>query len=173
MGFSSVTFMPVPIMPSQAKSIHAMPARVLLVDGHRAGVRARCTVLEEQGHIAIGVSSPDEALLLLLTEKFDVIVTEYKLSGTTGPEFIQKLRGAAQGTPIILLSGYVDALGLNEKSTGADLVLMKSASETSHLTHAVSRLLRKKPVMRLPKKRQVASETAPLQKTPRKNGTHE
>jgi CheY-like chemotaxis protein len=159
-------------MPSQAKSIRALPAKILLVDGHRAGVRARCMVLEEQGHLATGVLSPDEALLLLQTETFDVIVTEYKLSGTTGPEFILKLREVAQGTPVILLSGYVDVLGLNERSTGADVVLMKSASETSHLTHAVSRLLRMKPAVRRPRKKPVASDTEPLRKAPRRTGTN-
>jgi CheY-like chemotaxis protein len=130
-------------------------------------------VLEEQGHHATGVPSPDEALHLLQTETFDVIVTEYKLSGTTGPEFILKLREVARGTPVILLSGYVDVLGLNERTTGADVVLMKSASETSHLTHAVSRLLRMKPAVRRSRKRPVASDVEPLRKAPRRTGTHE
>jgi CheY-like chemotaxis protein len=130
-------------------------------------------VLQEQGHHATGVPSPDEALLLLQTETFDVIVTEYKLPGTTGPEFILKLREVAQGTPVILLSGYVDALGLNERSTGADVVLMKSALETTHLTHAVSRLLRMKPAVRRSRKRPVASDVESLRKAPRLTGTHE
>lgn len=173
MGFGSVTFMPVAIMPSRVKSLRALPAKVLLVDGHRAGVRARCSVIEELGHEATGVHSPEEALLLLETQTFDVIITEYKLSGTTGPEFILKLREVAAGTPVILLSGFVDVLGLNERGTGADVVLMKSALETSHLTHAVTRLLRKKPAVRRPGKKPVASDTETLRKTPRKNGTHE
>ena len=130
-------------------------------------------VLEEQGHLATGVPSPDEALLLLQTETFDVIVTEHKLPGTTGPEFILKLRDVARGTPVILLSGYVDVLGLNERNTGADVVLMKSASETSHLTHAVSRLLRIKPVAKRPRKKPVASDTEHLRNAPRRTGTHE
>ena len=129
-------------------------------------------VLEEQGHRATGVSSPDEALLLLKTESFDVIITEYKLSGTTGPEFISKLRIVAEGTPVILLSGYVDALGLNENSTGADVVLMKNALETGHLTHTVSRLLRMKPVVKRVRKKPVASDTEPLRKDTRRTGTN-
>jgi CheY-like chemotaxis protein len=165
--------MPVPIMPSRVKSLRAIPAKVLLVDGHRVGARVRCSVLEEQGHHAICVHTPDEALSLLNAESFDVIITEYKLSGTTGPEFILTLREVAKGVPIILLSGYVDALGLNERSTGADLVLMKCASETSQLTHAVSRLLRSRPKVRRPRKKPAASDLDPIAKTPRKTGTHE
>src|SRR5271157_6492183 len=113
-------------MPSRAKFIHRPHSKVLLVDGHRAGLRARCMVLEEEGHVATGVSSPDEALQLLATETFGVIVTEFKLTGITASEFISRLREVAPGTPVILLSGYVDALGLSERSTGADAVVMKS-----------------------------------------------
>ena len=120
-------------------------------------------VLEEQGHRATGVPSPDEALLLLETESFDVIVTEYRLSGMTGPEFISKLRLVAEGTPIILLSGFVDVLGLSEHTTGADVVLMKSASETSHLTHAVSRLLRMKPIVRPARKKPAEQSTCQVE----------
>ena len=34
---------------------------------------------------------------------------------------------------MILISGFVDSLGLNEESTGADVVIQKSANEVSHL----------------------------------------
>jgi CheY-like chemotaxis protein len=143
---------------------------VLLVDGHRAGLRARCMVLEEEGHVATGVSSPDEALQLLATEKFGVIVTEFKLTGITASEFISRLRDVAPGTPIILLSGYVDALGLSERTTGADAVLMKSASEPNQLTHTVSRLLRMKPAAARARK-SAASDHSPPRKILRPTGT--
>ncbi len=130
-------------------------------------------LLEEQGHSATGVPSPDEALLLLETESFDVIVTEYRLPGMTGPEFISKVRLVAEGTPVILLSGFVDVLGLNENGTGADVVLMKNSLETSHLTHTVSRLLRMKPAVKRAWKKPVASDIEPLLKLPRRTGTSE
>jgi hypothetical protein len=47
--------------------------------------------------------------------------------------------------PVILISEFVDALGLNEENTGADAVIQKSANEVSHLIRAVGRLLRRKP----------------------------
>jgi len=130
-------------------------------------------VLEEQGHSATGVSSPDEALALLKTQSFDVIVTEYMFAGTPRPEFIAKLRTVTDGTPVILLSGYVDALGLNERSTGADAVLMKNALETTHLTYTVGHMLRMKPALTRARRKPVASETTPLRKVMRRTGTRE
>jgi two-component system nitrogen regulation response regulator GlnG len=127
-------------------------------------------VLAEEGHDPTGVSSPEEALQLLAAEKFGVIVTEYKLTGITAADFIARLREVAPGTPVILLSGYVDALGLSERSTGADAVLMKSASEPNQLTHTVSRMLRMKPAVARARK-PAASDRAVPRKIIRPTGT--
>ena len=45
---------------------------------------------------------------------------------------------------------------MNEASTGADVVIQKSANEVSHLVRAVNRLLRRKS----PAKKPAASQTA-------------
>ena len=65
-----------------------------------------------------------------------------------GLDVIRKIRETKPDTPIILISGMVDALGLNEGNTGADAVIPKSSTEISHLLRAVQRLLRtpRKPV---------------------------
>ena len=50
---------------------------------------------------------------------------------------------------IVLLSGFVEPLGLTEENTGADTVIAKSANEPGHLTRAVKRLVnagKRKPV---------------------------
>ena len=46
---------------------------------------------------------------------------------------------------IVMVSGFVDTLGLNEATTGADAVIQKSNNEVTHLVRAVNRLLRRKP----------------------------
>ena len=78
--------------------------------------------------------------------KFDLVVTDYKMPRMDGLELIVGLRKISPELPVILISGFVDSLGLNEESTGADVVIQKSANEVSHLVRAVARLLRKKPV---------------------------
>jgi hypothetical protein len=60
-------------------------------------------------------------------------------------ELIERVRKQAPLVPVILLSGFVDALGLDEKSTGADIVIQKSANEIVHLLRSVKRLLNRKP----------------------------
>ena len=42
---------------------------------------------------------------------------------------------------IILLSGFVEPLGLTEENTGADAVIAKSSNEAAHLSRWVKRLV--------------------------------
>jgi len=42
-----------------------------------------------------------------------------------GQQLIQKIRQQNPQIPIVILSGYVEILGLTEESTGADIVLAK------------------------------------------------
>jgi CheY-like chemotaxis protein len=106
---------------------------------------ARKTVLEEVGHKIVAVTSGTEALDLFAKQKFDLVVTDYKMPRMDGLELIARLRRLSPELPIVMVSGFVDALGMNEESTGADAVIQKSANEVSHLLRAVSRLLRRKP----------------------------
>jgi CheY-like chemotaxis protein len=120
-------------------------ARILLVDDNANGLSARKTVLDELGHKTTTASSGSEALDTFANHKFDLVVTDYKMPRMNGIELISQLREQSADLPIILISGFVDALGLSEASTGADVVIQKSANEVSHLVRSVGRLLRRTP----------------------------
>lgn len=115
------------------------------MDDNANGSTARKTVLEELGHKINVASSGADALEQFSQHKYDLVVTDYKMPRMDGMELIVRLRKQAPDIPIVLVSGFVDMLGLNEASTGADAVIQKSANEVTHLIRAVNRLLRKKP----------------------------
>jgi CheY-like chemotaxis protein len=119
---------------------------ILLVDDNKLGLSARKSVLEELGHKIATASNGVDALEQFGDSKFDLVVTDYKMPRMNGLELIVGLRKIAPDLPVILISGFVDSLGLNEETTGADVVIQKSANEVSHMVRAVARLLRKKPV---------------------------
>jgi len=121
------------------------PAHILLVDDNANGLAARKTVLQELGHKVSTATSGADALEQFGAHSFDLVVTDYRMPRMDGIELISRLRGQAPALPIVLLSGYAEAAGLAESSTGADVVLQKSANEISHLVRAVNRLLRRKP----------------------------
>lgn len=134
-------------MPSRKTVSTIAPARVLLVDDNAHGLSARKSVLEELGAGIVTASSAAEALECLAAQPVDLIVTDYKMPRMNGVEFIARVRKQFPGLPVILISGFVDSLGLSEDNTGADVVIQKSNNEVSHLVRSVSRLLRRrKPV---------------------------
>ena len=130
---------------SVRQTSNAPHARILLVDDNTHGLSARKTVLEELGHRITTASSGSDALEQFAPHKFDMVVTDYKMPRMDGMELISRLRKLQPGLPIVLVSGFVDSMGLSEENTGADVVIQKSSNEVSHLVRSVNRLLRRKP----------------------------
>jgi len=120
-----------------------MLGRILLVDDNISGSTARKTVLEEFGHKIQVASTGADALEQFSQHKYDLVVTDYKMPRMDGLELIVRLRKLQPEIRIVLVSGFVDTLGLNEANTGADAVIQKSANEVTHLVRAVNRLLRR------------------------------
>lgn len=133
-------------MTASSSSKAQAPARILLVDDNRSGLAARRMVLEELGYQTTGMQNPSEALALFRKaqaslEPFDLVVTDFKMPELNGVELIQRMREVQPAIPVILISGFVDALGLTERATGANAVIMKSANEVPHLIRTANRLL--------------------------------
>jgi CheY-like chemotaxis protein len=120
---------------------------ILLVDDNRDGIIARRSVLEELGYNVVSAGCGLDALRSIEQQNFDLVITDYKMSPMDGRELIAKLRERSFRNPIILLTGFAESLGLNSESTGADVVIQKSANEVSSLVRHTKRLLQtpKKP----------------------------
>jgi CheY-like chemotaxis protein len=119
----------------------AVPApKILLVDDNRDGLLVRTAVLEEAGFEVQTANGGPEGLDRFSSGHYDVVVTDYRMPLMNGVELIARMRAVEANTRIILLSGFVEPLGLTEANTGADVVIAKSANEGTHLVRAVRRL---------------------------------
>jgi CheY-like chemotaxis protein len=123
---------------------------ILVVDDNRDGLIIRKSLLNELGYRVWTAPGPEQALELMARQKFDVIVTDHKMPRMDGTELIRRMRRVQPGVRIILVSGFVEALGLTEENTGADVVIAKSAGEAAHLTRTVKRLLKLPPARKPP-----------------------
>jgi len=119
------------------------PPRLLLVDDNKLGLAARKVVLEELGFDVQTSLDAKEALALIACHPFDLVITDYKMPSMCGTEFIREVRQMRPTLPVILISGFVDALGLDERNTGADAVISKSSNEVQHLIRTVRSLLKR------------------------------
>jgi len=120
-------------------------ATILLVDDNPHGLVARRTVLQELGYVIHTGACGAEALELLDRHEVDLVITDFRMPNMDGVELITRIRQLRGDLPIILLSGFVEPLGLTEQSTGADVVLSKSAGEVGFLVRSVRRLLSRQP----------------------------
>jgi CheY-like chemotaxis protein len=117
---------------------------ILLVDDNRNGLIARRAVLEEEGYQVRVASDGQEALELFLAGRYDLVVTDYRMPRMDGIELIARMRQARPEVPALLLSGFVEPLGLNEQNTGADAIVAKNSHEVQNLLRAVGRLLNRR-----------------------------
>lgn len=116
-------------------------AVILLVDDNQDGILARQAVLQELGYTVVTANSGEEALTLMQLHAVDLVITDYKMKPVNGIELINSLRQLHAQLPIILLTGFADALGLSPENTGASIVLQKNASELTTLLRTAKRLL--------------------------------
>jgi CheY-like chemotaxis protein len=136
---------------------HATKPRVLLIDDNRHGLLARRSVLEEQGCVVTTCDCPETALAQFADLQFDLIVTDFRMPQIDGTELIREIRQQRPNVPVVLISGMVDVLGLNEQNTGADAVVAKNAFEVSHMVRAVNRLLHRTATPKKPVRSQIGT----------------
>jgi CheY-like chemotaxis protein len=115
-------------------------SKILLVDDNRDGLLVRKSLLEELGYSVEIAHNGEEGLKLFEAARFDVVVSDYKMPRMDGMELIRRIRAADPNARIILLSGFVEPLGLDEETTGADAVIAKSSHEAAHLLRTIRRL---------------------------------
>ena len=123
------------------KTLISSTPYILLIDDNSDGLLVRRSLLEEVGCRVKIAGNGEEGLKLFEAEKFDVVVTDYRMPRMDGVEVIVRLRKLDPNARVILLSGFVDPLGLTEQNTGADAVIAKSSNEPAHLVRCVKRLV--------------------------------
>ncbi|NQU22751.1 MAG: sigma-54-dependent Fis family transcriptional regulator [Candidatus Nealsonbacteria bacterium] len=80
--------------------------RVLVVDDHRQARESMAAALRDSGHRVDCCSSAPEALRVLRDASYDCIVTDLKMPGMSGIEFIVQLEQRRCGTQIVMVTAH-------------------------------------------------------------------
>jgi DNA-binding NtrC family response regulator len=81
-------------------------ATILHVDDEPAVGLILEDTLERAGHQVLGARSVPEALQLLAPGGVDLIISDYRMPGLTGLEFLALLQSEGYDVPLIMLTGY-------------------------------------------------------------------
>jgi CheY-like chemotaxis protein len=114
--------------------------RILLVDDNAHGLKARRMILMDHGYEVETAASGEAAWEIFQKNQFDVVVTDYRMGGMNGVELIKKIHASNSPARTVLLSGFIDCLGLTEQSTGADELISKTNKEVPDLLRVVRKL---------------------------------
>ncbi len=105
------------------------PIRVLLVDDEPAIRRALRTPLNEMGFITTEASRGEEAIQLLQSQTFDIVLLDINMPGIGGMKTLTRVRSMAPRLPILMLTvldGEEDKVAALE--SGADDYITKPFS---------------------------------------------
>jgi len=133
---------------------------ILLVDDNRDGLLVRRLLLEEEGYSVHVASDGEEGMKAFVAFAYDVVVTDYRMPRMDGLEMIAEIRKLAPQARVVLLSGFVEPLGLTAENTGADIVLAKNNMEPANLKRSVKRLVNRPPVRKPPASQRNATQSA-------------
>ena len=112
---------------------------VLVVDDEKNMRRSLQTMLADEGYAARAVESAEEGLELLGSGEFLMVITDARLGGMSGYDFLAKIRRQWPGLPVIMLTAYATPkLAVEAIKAGAIDYLAKPFAP-EELLHAVSR----------------------------------
>ena len=116
-------------------------ANVLYVDDEPAIGLILQDTLERLGHSAIGATSVPEALQALARERIDLIISDFRMPGLSGLEFLEVLRDQGRDIPVIMLTGYatIEHAVASIKAGAADYIT--KPVQPDQLEHAVTQAL--------------------------------
>ena len=112
---------------------------VLVVDDEKNMRLSLQTVLKDEGYAARAVESAEEALELLVREEFFMVITDARLGGMSGYDFLARTRSQWPDLPVLMITAFATPkLAVEAIKAGAiDYVSKPFAPE--ELLHAVAR----------------------------------
>jgi CheY-like chemotaxis protein len=78
---------------------------ILCVDDEEIPRTLRKLVLQKQGYEVIAASSGKEALELLATRHFDLVLTDQMMPGMEGTELTRQIKSMTPTLPVVIISG--------------------------------------------------------------------
>jgi putative nucleotidyltransferase with HDIG domain len=100
--------------------------RILIVDDEPSIVRLLTQVLRDDGYNCLGCHSSPEALDLIGTEPFDVVLSDVHMPGIDGMELLRMVREGHPKLPMVMVTGEGDIrVGVQAMKGGAYDYLLK------------------------------------------------
>jgi DNA-binding NtrC family response regulator len=116
---------------------------VLVVDDEATYRLVLTQTLRVFGHTTEACESGDAAMQLLQKNKYDVVLLDYKMPGTSGLNVLQWMYGMKIDTPVIIITGYgTEEIALEAWKWGAKDYFVKGKSDMAQLPSLVLKVFK-------------------------------
>jgi DNA-binding NtrC family response regulator len=112
---------------------------VLVVDDERNMRRSLETMLGDEGYAVRTAESAEEALTRLKTGEFFMVITDARLGGITGYEFLARIRREWPDLPALMITAYATPKLAVEAIKAGAMDYLAKPFEPEELFHAVAR----------------------------------
>ena len=117
------------------------PLSILVVDDEATYRHVLTQTLERHGHRIATCESGDAAIELLKKTKYDMVLLDYKMPGTSGINVLQWMYGMKIDIPVIVITGYgSEEIALEAWKWGAKEYFVKGKSDMAQLPALVKRV---------------------------------
>ena len=105
----------------------AFPQRhILVVDDEPLVCDAVKMMLEFDGHVVETIGSAKEALAMLESGKFDVVITDFEMPVMKGDELAAAIKARDPNQPVVMITAYAEMLQASgNRLTGVDFLISK------------------------------------------------
>ncbi len=91
------------------KQLNELRYRLLLVDDEQNVLRALKRLLRDTNYEIFTATNGEEGLELFIKHEIQLVISDYRMPGMNGVDFLSRIRRKAPDTIRIILSGYADA----------------------------------------------------------------
>ncbi len=120
----------------------AVKESILVVDDHASARESMAHVLQAEGRTVRCAASAVEALELLEKKSFDVIITDMKMPGVSGLEFIRRLEQRECRSQIVMVTAYASVASAVEAMRHGAFDYIEKPFDVDTLEELVGRALR-------------------------------
>lgn len=115
---------------------------ILVVEDNPIALKTLATLLSALGtKTVVEAESAERAMEILEDKSFSLILTDYRLGGMNGVQFIEKLRASGNQTPVIVLSGAPDKTGVMRAATYNRVDFFGKPFRMEELSGAIDRMV--------------------------------
>jgi len=114
--------------------------KVLMIDDEPSFLELSKEIIEGEAGLSVYLASSGvEAMKMLERESYDVIVSDYMMSGMNGIQLLESLRARGDRTPFILFTGHGrEEIAIQALNKGANFYLQKGGDPTAQFADLIN-----------------------------------